>query len=59
VLRTFRAPARSDRIGPDQTLVEDRARSGHDVDSPVHYNVDHCVESADAPVFEGFPEPVS
>ena len=33
VLRTFRAPAKSDRIGPDQTLVEDRARSDHDVDA--------------------------
>ena len=32
------------------TLVED---------SPVHYNVDHYVESADALVSEGLPEPVS
>ena len=28
-------------------------------DSPVHYNVDHYVESADALVSEGLPEPVS
>jgi len=32
------------------TLVED---------SPVHYNVDHYVESADALVSEGLPEPLS
>ena len=43
---------------------EDWARNGHNgmtlvEDSPVHYNVDHLVESADALVSGGLPEPVS